>query len=52
MSLADSLQLSRKFELSVYDANYLALALELRLPIACSDGPLLSALLRAGVKRA
>ena len=34
------------------DANYLALALELRLPIACSDGPLKAALAKAGVKLA
>ena len=52
MSFADSLKLARKFDLSVYDANYLALALGLRLPIACSDGPLRSVLARAGVKRA
>jgi len=39
-------------DLSAYDANYLALALELRLPIACNDGPLRSVLARAGVKLA
>lgn len=49
---ADLLTLARKFDLSAYDANYLALALELRLPIACSDGPLRSVLARAGVKLA
>ena len=47
--LADALRLARKFDLSAYDANYLALALELRLPIACSDGPLRAVLARAGV---
>lgn len=52
MPLADLLKLARKFDLSAYDANYLALALELRLPIACSDGPLRSVLARAGVKPA
>ena len=50
--LADSLKLARRYDLSVYDANYLALALELRLPIACIDGALRSALGRAGVKLA
>lgn len=50
--LADALRLARKFDLSAYDANYLALALELRLPIACSDGPLRAVLARAGVKLA
>lgn len=52
ISLADSLRLARKFDLSAYDANYLALALELRLPIACGDGPLRAVLPRAGVKLA
>jgi predicted nucleic acid-binding protein len=50
--LADSLRLARRFDLSAYDASYLALALELRLPIACSDGPLRAVLARAGVKLA
>jgi predicted nucleic acid-binding protein len=50
--LADSLKLARQYDLSAYDANYLALALELRLPIACTDGALRSALGRAGVKLA
>jgi predicted nucleic acid-binding protein len=44
------LKLARKFDLSAYDASYLALALNLRMPIACSDGPLRSVLPRAGVK--
>jgi predicted nucleic acid-binding protein len=46
----DLLHLARRFDLSSYDASYLALALELRLPLACSDGPLRAALARAGVK--
>ena len=50
MPLADLLRLARKLDLSSYDANYLALALELRLPIACSDGPLKAVLPKAGVK--
>ena len=52
MRLADLLQLARKYDLSVYDAAYLALALELRMPLACSDGPLRAALVRAGVSPA
>lgn len=51
-TLGESLGLARKFDLSAYDASYLALALELRLPIACSDGPLRAALTRAGAKLA
>ena len=50
--LADSLTLARRYDLSAYDASYLALALDLRLPIACTDGALRSALVRAGVKLA
>lgn len=52
MPLVDLLRLARKFELSAYDATYLALALELRMPIACADGPLRAVLARAGVKLA
>ena len=52
MPLVELLQLARKFDLSAYDANYLALALELRMPIACSDGPLKAVLVKAGVKLA
>lgn len=52
MPLADLLALARKFDLSAYDASYLALALELKLPVACSDRPLRSVLARAGVKLA
>ncbi len=52
MPLVDLLRLARKFDLSAYDASYLALALELRMPIACSDGALKGVLTRAGVKLA
>ncbi|OGA95145.1 MAG: hypothetical protein A3G27_10395 [Betaproteobacteria bacterium RIFCSPLOWO2_12_FULL_66_14] len=52
MPLADLLRLARKFDLSAYDASYLALALELGIPIACSDGPMKAVLGRAGVKLA
>ena len=52
MPLAELLRLARKFDLSSYDANYLVLALELRLPVACGDGPLKGALAKAGVKLA
>jgi predicted nucleic acid-binding protein len=52
MPLADLLRLARKFGLSAYDASYLALALELRMPIACGDGPLRAVLTRAGTKLA
>ena len=52
MPLVDLLRVARKFDLSSYDANYLALALELKMPIACSDGPLKAVLAKAGVKLA
>ena len=52
MPLVELLRLAGKFELSAYDANYLALALELRMPIACSDGALKSSLVKARVKLA
>jgi len=52
MRSRELLRLARKFDLSSYDASYLALALELRLPLACGDGPLKAALARAGVKPA
>jgi predicted nucleic acid-binding protein len=45
-ALAD---LARRFKLSAYDATYLELAMRLRLPLACRDGPLKAALPRAGV---
>ena len=41
--------LANRFSLTAYDASYLALALELRLPVACGDRPLKAALSKAGV---
>ena len=52
MPPADLLRLARRFDLSAYDASYLALALELRMPIACSDGALKSVLGKAGIRLA
>jgi predicted nucleic acid-binding protein len=51
-SFTELIRLARKYDLSAYDATYLALALELRLPLACGDGPLKLALGRAGVRPA
>ncbi|MGQ0656394.1 MAG: type II toxin-antitoxin system VapC family toxin [Betaproteobacteria bacterium] len=44
--------LALRFGLSAYDAAYLALAIELRLPMACGDRPLRTALPKAGVRLA
>ena len=44
--------LAKRFALSAYDALYLALAMDLHLPIACGDRPLRGALRPAGVKLA
>ena len=52
LSLPDLLDLASRYNLTAYDASYLALAIELKLPVACSDSGLTAALLRAGVKRA
>lgn len=52
LPLAELLQLARRHDLSAYDAAYLALALELKMPLACGDGALRAALPRAGVKLA
>ena len=41
--------LARRFKLGAYDATYLELAMRLRLPFACRDGPLKAALPKAGV---
>jgi len=41
--------LARRFRLSAYDATYLELAMRLRLPFACRDGPLKAVLPKAGV---
>lgn len=46
----DLRKLALRYGLSAYDATYLALALELRLPVACGDRPLKAALSRAGAK--
>jgi len=43
------LMLSRRYELSTYDASYLELALRLQLPLAAKDGPLVTAARKAGV---
>jgi predicted nucleic acid-binding protein len=52
LPLAELLRLARRHDLSAYDAAYLALALELKMPLACGDGALKAALPRAGVKLA
>ena len=52
LSAADLRRLAGRYALSAYDATYLALALELHLPVACGDRPLKAALARAGVKLA
>jgi predicted nucleic acid-binding protein len=50
LPLPDLLELSQRYGLTSYDACYLALALELKLPVACSDGPLQAALKTAGIR--
>jgi predicted nucleic acid-binding protein len=50
LSVAELRKLGTRFGLTAYDASYLALALELRLPVACGDRPLKAALKAAGVK--
>lgn len=52
LSLTDLLDLASHYDLTAYDASYLALAIELKLPVACSDSSLTAALSRAGVKLA
>jgi len=49
IDLAKLAELARCFGLSAYDATYLELAIRLHLPLACQDGPLRSALAKAGV---
>ena len=44
--------LATRFGLSAYDAAYLALGVELHLPIACGDRPLRATLRSAGVRLA
>jgi predicted nucleic acid-binding protein len=52
LGIAQLRAVARRFVLSAYDAAYLALAIELRLPVACGDRPLKAALRPAGVKLA
>jgi predicted nucleic acid-binding protein len=42
--------LATEYQLSIYDAAYLELAQRRKLPLACKDGPLRSAAVRAKVK--
>jgi predicted nucleic acid-binding protein len=49
VDLPELAALARRFGLSAYDATYLELAMRLRLPVACRDGPLRAALPKAGV---
>lgn len=48
-ALAESLSLARQFNLSVYDATYLELAIRKRMPLATLDNRLLEAAKAAGV---
>jgi predicted nucleic acid-binding protein len=52
LSVAELRRLANLHSISPYDALYLALALEQRIPVACADRPLKAALSRAGVKLA
>ena len=52
LAIPDLLEFAGKHGLSSYDASYLDLALALRLPLACRDGPLQRALPRAGARLA
>lgn len=52
LSISQLRSLAMRYQLTGYDAYYLALALELRLPVACGDRPLKTALNAAGVKLA
>ncbi len=51
-SMRETLAMARRHNLSSYDATYLALASNLRIPLGCKDGPLRDALPAAGVKLA
>lgn len=42
-------KIARRYALSAYDATYLELSIRVRLPLACRDGPLKSAMSKAGV---
>ncbi|OGA47256.1 MAG: hypothetical protein A3F74_19145 [Betaproteobacteria bacterium RIFCSPLOWO2_12_FULL_62_58] len=52
LAIPELLEFAAKHGLSAYDASYLDLALSLRLPLACRDGPLQRALPGAGVRLA
>lgn len=52
MNPAELRQLANTHGLSAYDAAYLGLAIELKLPLACGDRPLKTVLARAGVRLA
>jgi predicted nucleic acid-binding protein len=52
LTIPELLVFAAKYRLSAYDASYLDLALSLRLPLACRDGPLQRALSSAGVRLA
>ena len=49
-AMSDTLQLSRTYKLSAYDASYLELALRLDIPLATLDEGLKKAAKKAGVK--
>lgn len=50
-ALSDTLQLARRYRLSVYDASYLELALRSGVPLATLDEDLKKAAAKAGLKR-
>jgi predicted nucleic acid-binding protein len=52
LTVTELRRLANHYGLCAYDAAYLALALEHRMPIACGDRPLKVAMRRAGVKLA
>ncbi|MGH8673052.1 MAG: type II toxin-antitoxin system VapC family toxin [Burkholderiales bacterium] len=52
LSVSELRALALRHGLSAYDASYLALALELRFPVAFGDRPVRAALPGAGVKLA
>jgi predicted nucleic acid-binding protein len=52
LTIPELLVFAAKYQLSAYDASYLDLALSLRLPLACRDGPLQRTLSGAGVRLA
>lgn len=50
-ALSDTLQISRRYRLSAYDASYLELALREGLSLATLDADLQKAAIKAGLKR-